>query len=138
MTSPNYMAKLSKLSNSLHKQGLDLHKVCLIMRFKIKLKTSLQIAGVNYQVYSTISKLNGLILLLYEGLDLDCESSIDIKFNDFGDFGIQQRDASRLKILISLWKMNSWSVLKMTLTLTHVWCMTTLLFESRGDPTPHV
>ena len=52
--------------------------------------------------------------------------------------GIQQRDASRLKILISLWKMNSWSVLKMTLTLTHVWCMTTLLFESRGDPTPHV
>lgn len=51
------------------------------------MKTSLQIAGVNYQVYSTISKLNGLILLLYEGLDLDCESSIDIKFNDFGDFG---------------------------------------------------
>ena len=24
----------------------------------------------------------------------------------------------------------------MTLTLTHVWCMTTLLFESRGDPRP--
>ncbi|CAX44126.1 conserved hypothetical protein [Candida dubliniensis CD36] len=87
MTNPNYIAKLSELSNSLHKQGLDLHEVCLIMRFKMELKTNLQEIAISYQVYNTMPKLNELVPRLYERFDLDCESSIDIKFNDFGDFG---------------------------------------------------
>ena len=65
---------------------LQIHNLCMIMNIKIEIKRLLQDCGMSYQQYQLLIHNNELFGNVYEMFNLNSNSVITIKFNDFPDF----------------------------------------------------
>ena len=81
-----YLQSFSLLSTASY-SDLHIDDLWLIMKFKIELKHLLQDCEMTYNQYKYIKDSNELFGNIYSICGLNTNSSIQIKFNDFHEFG---------------------------------------------------
>ncbi|RCK67447.1 hypothetical protein Cantr_02695 [Candida viswanathii] len=66
---------------------LNIDRLCHIMRFKVELKEMLQDLGISYKQYKSLENLSDLFAKFYEVCGVSPISCVQLKFNDFVDYG---------------------------------------------------